>query len=61
MQDSSQKFLDDALGTDSEQKSFARDEIGIATTKINARYVLNYFKKYLGGKIKRRTNVKGKI
>ncbi len=52
MQDSSQKFLDDALGTDSEQKSFARDEIGIATTKINARYVLNYFKKYLGGKIK---------
>jgi len=52
MQDSVQQFLDEALGPKSEQKNSARDEIGIATTKINACYVLNYFKKYLGKKIK---------
>jgi uridylate kinase len=52
MQDASQSYLEDALGDSIEQKGLARDEIGIAVTKINARYILNHFKQYLGEEIK---------
>lgn len=45
------KLLDDALGDDEDQKRLARDELGIAVTKINGRCVLRWLTERLGSDI----------
>lgn len=42
------KLLDSALADDISLKGIALDELGIATTKINGRFVLRYLSKRLG-------------
>tara|TARA_Y100000310_G_scaffold342644_1_gene446749 strand:+ start:100 stop:825 length:726 start_codon:yes stop_codon:yes gene_type:complete len=49
VQDTSKPFLEKALPT--EEVGIARDYLGIATTKINASYVLNQFKDQLGDEV----------
>lgn len=46
--DATTDLLDDALGSDNPLKGIAFDELGIATTKINGRYVLQWLTKELG-------------
>ncbi|HIJ10842.1 TPA: hypothetical protein HA278_02175 [Candidatus Woesearchaeota archaeon] len=50
IQDASMTFLRDGLPSDPEI-DLARDEVGIAVTKINARYVLQQFESVLGDEV----------